>query len=154
MAYCTQCGKEVRSADIYCGCCGMRQPASSASIKIPPPPPDFLQNITPRTASLLCYIPFVGWVASLVILSTNRFKHDYGVRFHAFQGLFLYIAWLMLEWVLDPVFVHLHGTRWFPSAGKLVVVIAWIMGMVRTSQDQPFRIPVVGDIAEKAATEQ
>ena len=152
MAYCTQCGNEVQPSDVYCGKCGTRQPGTGGGV--PPPPSDFLQNVTPRTASLVCYIPFVGWIASLVILATKRFKHDRGVRFHAFQGLFLYIAWLLMDWVFDPIFLLTGATRWFPRAAKLVILIGWVVGLIKLSQDQPFRIPVLGDIAEKAATEQ
>jgi uncharacterized membrane protein len=132
----------------------MRQPGAATGSSVPPPPNDFLQNLSPHTASLLCYIPFVGWVASLIILATTRFKHDRGVRFHAFQGLFLYISWLLVDWVLDPVFMFADATRWFPRIGKLVIIIGWVIGLVKLSQNQPFRIPVIGDIAEKASTEQ
>src|SRR5450756_165161 len=101
MAFCTQCGTAVGDADRYCGKCGAPQPAAAA-----PPSgsatasggPEFLSGVNGRTASLLCYIPLVGWVAAIVVLAAARFRRDYNVRFNAFQGLYLFVAWLIVDW--------------------------------------------------------
>jgi len=57
---------------------------------------DPLSGISPRTASILCYIPVVGWIASIIVLAADRFRNDHRVRFHAFQGLYLFVAWLIV----------------------------------------------------------
>ena len=79
MPFCFQCGRAVGNHDIYCASCGTRQPAST-------PVTDYLYGVSPRTASLLCYIPIVGWIVSIVILASARFRGDVRVRFHAFQA--------------------------------------------------------------------
>src|ERR1700733_14040525 len=99
MPYCCQCGKSVGDRDAYCGVCGARQPAAAAA-----PPIDYLHGISPRTASLLCYIPMLGWIVSIVVLASARFRHDGRVRFHAFQGLYLFVTWLIVDWVIGPMF--------------------------------------------------
>src|SRR5689334_820004 len=98
MPFCSQCGNEVTPADVFCGKCGARQPSSAG---MPPPRPvDAFAGLSPRTASILCYVPGLGWIGSIVVLASEKFRHDRTVRFHAFQGLYLFVAWLLDDWVL------------------------------------------------------
>ena len=69
MPYCCQCGKVVSNNDVYCAVCGARQPA-------PTPVTDYLHGISSRTASLLCYIPIIGWIVAIVVLASARFRDD------------------------------------------------------------------------------
>ena len=45
----------------------------------------------------------------MVVLAADKFRNDRTVRFHAFQGLYLFVAWLIVEWVLSPIFREFHG---------------------------------------------
>ena len=152
MPYCCQCGRKSGDRDIYCANCGARQPSA------PGPAVDYLSGISPRTASLLCYIPVLGWLAAIVVLASARFRSDARVRFHAFQGLYLFVAWLIVDWVLSPLFgfasygLFLH--RLFPALMKAVVFGAWIFMMIKVSQDETFKLPIVGELAEKSVSEQ
>ena len=151
MPYCCQCGKSVGNHDAYCGVCGARQPAPSSA-----PPIDYMHGISPRTASLLCYIPILGWIVSIVVLASARFRADGRVRFHAFQGLYLFVAWLLVDWVLGPMF-GLAGPpfhEFFPGLMKAVIFGAWIFMIIKTSQDEMYKLPILGDLAEKSVSEQ
>src|SRR5215469_3790546 len=99
MPYCSQCGNKVEAVDQYCYRCGARQPGPGT----PLPPADPLGSLSPRTASILCYVPGIGWIACIIVLAANRFRQDRLVRFHAFQGLYLFVAWLMNAWVIRPI---------------------------------------------------
>src|ERR1041384_4210826 len=108
MPFCSQCGNQVGPSDAYCGRCGKQQPAAFGG---PRPAARSLESLNPKTASILCYIPWVGWIAAIVVLASDRFRHDRAVRFHAFQGLYLFVAWLIADQVVRPVFngiTHLH----------------------------------------------
>ncbi len=158
MAFCTQCGNRVGDTDQFCAGCGSPQrgptgpgPASSAAgagtgFK------GIFDNLTPRKASLLCYIPVVGWIPSIVMLASDRFQNDRQVRFHAFQGLYLFVAWLMADWVIGPMFrgldLHIEGVL------KATVFFAWIFMMIKTSHNEHYRLPVFGELAERSANEQ
>ncbi len=152
MPYCCQCGKTVGTRDAYCGVCGARQPLAAT------PAVDYMQGISPRTASLLCYIPILGWIVAIVVLASARFRDDTRVRFHAFQGLYLFVAWLIVDWVLGPMFgfafwgppIH----RAFPALLKAIIFGAWIFMIVKTSQDETYKLPILGDLAEKSVSEQ
>src|ERR1700684_1867396 len=100
MPFCSHCGHEVDGRDLFCAKCGGRQPVQG-----PPPvgdPRDILAGISPRTASILCYLPTLGWIAAVIVLATQKFRNDRTVRFHAFQGLYLFASWLFVQWALKP----------------------------------------------------
>src|SRR5574342_964278 len=100
MPYCVRCGNQVGEADAYCARCGAPQGATP-----PSPGPsrtrtgrsDFLAGLSPRAASVLCYVPWVGWIAAIVVLAADNFRNNRTVRFHAFQGLYLFVGWLLVN---------------------------------------------------------
>jgi uncharacterized membrane protein len=147
MPFCSQCGNQVDPADVFCAKCGARQPSA------PPRPADPFASITPRTAAILCYIPGLGWIGSIIVLASERFRGNRVVRFHAFQGLYLFVAYLIEDWVLKPMFtviphMHLNG-----------IVDAVLLGMsifmiVKASRDEAFALPIIGELAEKSVAER
>jgi uncharacterized membrane protein len=148
MPYCCQCGKQVKPADVFCAVCGAQQPAAAAA------PADFLGSITPRTASILCYIPIVGWIPAIVVLAASRFREDREVRFHAFQGLFLFVVWLIVDWVLGPILRLPHVHVQIAGLLKAAVIGLWIYMMVTVSQGRAVRLPVIGELADRSVSEQ
>src|ERR1700694_466904 len=100
MPYCCQCGTTVGPTDVYCARCGARQSTAAP----PPPPPDYMAGVSARTASLLCYVPMLGWIVAIVVLASARFRNNSKVRFNAFQGIYLFVAWLIVHWALGPMF--------------------------------------------------
>jgi uncharacterized membrane protein len=118
---------------------------------------DYMQGISPRTASLLCYIPILGWIVSIVVLASARFRADGRVRFHAFQGLYLFVTWLIVDWVLGPAFRFAFwapGHLAFSGLLKAVIFVAWIFMIIKTSHDEMYKLPILGDLAEKSVSEQ
>jgi uncharacterized membrane protein len=104
---------------------------------------------------LLCYIPFVGWIASIVVLAAERFREDRTVRFHAFQGLYLFVAWLIVDWALGPMLNNPGGLHF--GVGNLLQVAlfgVWIYMLIKTSQDEMIRLPILGDLADRSLAEQ
>lgn len=149
MPYCSQCGTKAGEYDLFCAKCGTRQPVQSR------PSPDLLGSLTPKTASTLCYIPVVGWIAAVIVLAADRFRHDLQVRFHAFQGLYLFVAWLIAHQVLRPLWDQLPDA--FLPVDKLlegVLVFAGIFMLVKTSHEQSYSLPILGELAEKSAAER
>ncbi|MGB9612489.1 MAG: hypothetical protein ACP5U2_12890 [Bryobacteraceae bacterium] len=144
MPYCCQCGNSVAETDRYCRKCGARQPA--------PEPP--AQTLNPRTVSVLCYAPVVGWIAAVAVLAGQRYRHDRTVRFHAFQGLYLFVAWLIVQWVVRPFFHALPAAALRPDKWlSLGLVVLGIFMMVKASRDERYSLPILGELAEKSAAE-
>ena len=149
MPYCCQCGQTVGGHDVFCAGCGTRQPAQKQAA-------EYLSGISPRTASLLCYIPIIGWVVAIVVLASQRFRHDARVRFNAFQALYLFVAWLIVDWVVSPM-MHIPGVglyRVLPHLLQLAVLCAWIFMIIKTAHDEVYKLPILGELAEKSVSEQ
>ncbi len=149
MAYCSQCGNQVRDSDGYCARCGARQAGATRARKDP------LETMSPRTATILCYVPFMGWIASIVVLASKRFRDHMEVRFHAFQGLYLFVAWLIIDYVLTPLFRALPGIAFpFDRLFHLAILGIWIFMMIKASHEERYALPIIGDLAERSAAER
>ena len=129
-----------------------------------PPPVQTAKSSTgldENVAALLSYI--AGWVSGLVfflIEKDNRF-----VRFHAMQSILLSAVALVVGIVLWVVWAF--GTIIFASIsdvlGSLVglvlgllvfvfwigMLIALVMCLIKAFQNQYFKLPVIGNLAEK-----
>ncbi len=155
MPYCCQCGSQTRNGDVFCGACGARQPVAAA------PRGD---GISPRTASLLCYLPVVGWIPAVVVLASRRFRQDPTVRFHAFQGIYIFVLWLIVDWILSPMahfnpFPGIHRPFLLPGLGlvsvlKVILLGAWIFMLIKVSHGDHFRLPILGELADRSVAEQ
>lgn len=173
MPYCCQCGAPAGSTDKFCSVCGARQPVSpgasasgvgaEAGPPRTPPPADFFGGLNDKNTSLLCYIPWLGWIAAIIVLASARYKRDTvgarEVRFNAFQGLYLFVAWLIVDWVVSPALrfgMIGMGDAFRPLEGllRVAVLAAWIVMLVKVSHSEHYRLPIVGEMAERSVEEQ
>jgi uncharacterized membrane protein len=151
LPFCTNCGARVDANASFCSNCGTRQPQPTAQFT------DFLDSISNRTASVLCYIPVFGVIPAIIFLASHKFRRNFWVRFDAFQALYLFVAWLILSSALPTLFSGMPG--WGPEhvlfgLVKLAVVICWIYLLVKAAQNQQVRLPILGDLAARSAFEQ
>ena len=154
MPFCTQCGGQVSASDAYCWKCGAMQPeavhkvtatSGSAGKK------SFTDSIEDRTWNILCYLPGLGWIASVFVLAAERFQHDRSSRFHAFQGLYLFVAWLIIDWGVGPFFFGgRHGAGGIKGFLHLALVGVGIFMMIKAHQRQNFRLPLFGELADRS----
>jgi uncharacterized membrane protein len=101
----------------------------------------------------------VGWIASIAVLASARFRRDNRVRFHAFQAIYLFVAWMLVEWVVSPMTIF---SDWGPGLHlsaisrllHLALVGAWIFMLVKVNQNEDYRLPIIGDLADKSVAEQ
>ena len=95
-----------------------------------------------NVAGMLCYL--AGWITGLIFFlmeKENRF-----VRFHAMQSLITFAGITVLYLVLG--FIPIVGWILVPLLG-LAQLGLWVLLMVKAYQGESFKLPVVGDIAEK-----
>ena len=129
-----------------------------------PPPVQTAKSSTgldENVAALLSYI--FGWISGLVFFLIE--KDSRLVRFHAMQSLLLNVVAIILGIVLW--FVWIFGTIIFTSIsdvlGSLVglvlgllifafwigLLIAVILCLIKAYQKQYFKLPIIGNFAEK-----
>ena len=149
MAYCCKCGNAVQESDRFCAKCGNEQTG-------PRRPADLAASFSPKTAAILCYLPGLGWIAAIVVLASSTFRNNRTVRFHAFQGLYLFVAWLIVQWVFSSP----GSSPWAPhnvpvvEIMKLALLVLSIFMMVKASEEKPYSLPILGELAERSLTEK
>lgn len=157
MPFCTQCGSLVQPTDTFCAACGAQQQGARPQAAPPPaagPSNDPFAGWDDRRAATFCYIPLVGWIVSIIVLAAERFRNSRETRFHAFQGLYLFVAWLFVDWVFSP-FSHIaQPMRITSGIMKVAVFGTWIFMLVKTSQGENFRLPLLGELADRSVSEQ
>jgi uncharacterized membrane protein len=129
-----------------------------------PPPVSTAKSSTgldENIAALLAYI--FGWVSGLVFFLIE--KDSKLVRFHAMQSILFCVVvavlgfalWIvtflllivaaMLPDVMGTLFGLLATLIWLIFS--IAFLIAWILCVVRAYQGQFFKLPVIGNMAEK-----
>jgi len=96
-------------------------------------------------AGLLCYV--VGWLTGIIFLVLE--KENQFVRFHALQSILTFLPLsviaLLLGWIPFVGWV-LAGLVW------ILTFILWIVLMFKAYRGEKYKLPIVGDIAEKQIT--
>lgn len=99
-------------------------------------------NLEENVASALCYV--FAWLTGLIFYLIE--KENKTVRFHAMQSILTFL----------PLTVLAYLFVWIPFIGwiiryliGLIMFILWIVLMIKAYQGEKFKVPIVGDIAEK-----
>ena len=175
MPFCKNCGSAVEGS--FCAKCGTPQaaappPAGAAytppAPQAPPAQPDYgapaqpalaAPGMTDNLAGLLCYL--VGIVTGILFLVLEPYNKSKFVRFHAFQSIFFFVAWIAV-WIVLAIFsAMLHIVLGFLLVATLMGLvhllvwlgffILWIFLMIKAYQGQKFMLPIIGALADKQA---
>ena len=143
MAFCTNCGSQMPAGATACPTCagGSPNPVSAAPAA----------GLTDNIAGMLSYL-LIPAIVFLVLEPYNKRKF---IRFHAFQCIFLCVAEFALGIALAVV-EHIPFLGWIVllalwplvSLGELIL---WIVLLLKAYQGQMWKLPVIGDMAEKQA---
>lgn len=96
-------------------------------------------------AGLLCYV--LGWITGLVFFLLE--KESSTVKFHAMQSIILFGG---LHIVCIILVITVVGGLLVPLL-SLAGLILWIILMIKAFQGEKYKLPVVGDLAEKWSKE-
>jgi len=100
---------------------------------------------------MLAYVTIIPAIVFLVMEPYNRSRF---IRFHSFQSIFFAVAWTAL-WIGLSIIVHIPLLGWltiliWPLIGLAGFVI-WLVLLLKANQGQMFKLPIIGDMAEKQA---
>jgi uncharacterized membrane protein len=162
MAFCPNCGTQVAENVAFCPTCGKatgQAGAAEAAHPAPPPPayntpattapvaaaPQLEENI----AGMLAYFTIIPAIIFLLIEPYNKNRF---VRFHSFQCLFaagalfvLHIALSIVGYALPLIVIPIYMLL------GLAELALWILLVIKAYQHVMFKLPIVGDLAEKQA---
>jgi uncharacterized membrane protein len=156
MAFCPNCGASVEGR--FCAKCGTAVgtgapgtgsgPGAGSS---QPPPAAAAGGLTDNAASALSYV--LGLVTGILFLVLTPYNQNRNIRFHAFQSIFLNVAWIVVWFVfsfITGMFLQLLGLVLIPLVG-LGFFILWLVLIIKTYQGQKVVLPVIGPLAEQQA---
>jgi uncharacterized membrane protein len=112
-------------------------------------------GLAPNIASMLCYICMP--ITSIVFMLMEKENKD--VQFHAWQGTTFGVAWIVVVVALNIITMILGSIASIlgvimsilvPVLG-LAVFVLWIICLVKAYQGERWKIPYIGDFAEKKA---
>ena len=146
---CPQCATQMPEAAAYCPGCGRTmRPPERAQGKV---------GALPETiAGALAYCTIIPAIVFLVLDPYNRSRF---VRFHSIQCLLVWLAGVVIGAALKfvglvlliiPFLGHLLALLISGLVGLAAVVI-WLVLVVKALQGEMFKLPVLGDFAEKQA---
>lgn len=150
--FCANCGAQMDDAAGFCPACGKAAgQGTAAGVAAAPAPAATTSGMADNVAGMLAYVTFIPAIIFLVMEPYNKRPF---IRFHSFQSIFFAVAWTALWIVLSIVgmipFFGLLSLFIFPILGLLGLVI-WIVLLLKAYQGQVFKLPVIGDMAEKQA---
>ena len=113
-------------------------------------------GLSDDAASGLAYLTFIPAIIFLVVAPYNT---NPKVKFHAWQSIFLAIAWAVVMitiWIVSLILAFVPVVGWIISillhfAALIGLVVLWLMTMIHAFQGKKFVIPVIGPLAAKQA---
>ncbi len=145
MAFCNMCGTQIADGATTCTACAGRAAAA------PAPPVASAAGMADNVAGMLAYVTIIPAIIFLVIEPYNKSRF---IRFHSFQSIFFFVAVFAIHIALSIITVvpfmifltfPLHMLV-FLGTIVLVVVLA-----IKANSGQMYKLPVIGDMAEKQA---
>jgi uncharacterized membrane protein len=172
MVFCPNCGAAVEGR--FCGKCGTAvTPAAGATPPAPQPPPytgaqqpqqpppgaqpyapPAAAGLNENVASALCYL--LGLITGVLFLILAPYNQNKNIRFHAFQSIFLHVAWIVL-FIIETVIAAALPWSLSMLASLLYLLVflgglvLWLYLMISAYQGKRVKLPVIGDLAEQQA---
>ena len=98
-------------------------------------------GLQPNVAGLLCYLAgFITGIIFFVIEKDNKF-----VKFHAMQSIVTFGTLFALQ----IVFTVLVFSLVLVPVVNIIGLILWVILMIKAYQGEMFKLPIVGEFAEK-----
>ena len=148
---CENCGVEMVAGASFCASCGkpisLAAPRNGGTTLVS-------SGLQINVAAALCYL--AGFITGILFLVLEPYRRDRFVRFHAFQSIFFSLAWIVLHFALGILLSVLPWTMWHlvataSSLLSLALFCPAIFLMYKAYNNERFKLPIIGDVAEKQA---
>ena len=137
VAFCATCGTPIADGTACPKCAGAGGQGAAAGA-----------GLADNVAGALAYLTIIPAILFLVLEPFNKKRF---VRFHAFQSIFFFVAWIVIDIGLTFIgHIPFLGLLLWPLVG-LALFVVWLVLVLKAYQGQMFKLPVIGDMAEKQA---
>src|ERR1035441_396043 len=147
MAFCATCGAAVEGS--FCAKCGSQvgaAPSASSGSAM-----QVSGAMADNVASALCYL--VGLITGIIFLVLAPYNKNPAIRFHAFQSIFMNVAWIVIAFGLQLVLgvMHLWTLLFLTPLIGLAFFVLWLIMLIQTFQGKTVVLPLIGPIAQQQA---
>jgi len=139
--FCSNCGAPLPENASSCPQCGRAQGVGGGAAA----PATSAGGLTDNVAGMLAYVTIIPAIIFLVLEPYNKNRF---VRFHAFQCIFFGVALIVIHIAL--MFIPIIGAV-ISLLVSLAAFALWIVLLIKAYGGQMFKLPVIGDMAEKQA---
>jgi len=149
--FCSSCGAAMAEGATTCPACGKSATQSVGGGTGAAPATATTSGMSDNVAGMLAYVTIIPAIVFLVVEPYNRNRF---IRFHAFQNIFFNVAWIVL-WIALSIVGNIPVLGWaslliWPLIGLGGLVI-WVVLLLKSYQGQMFKLPIIGNMAEKQA---
>lgn len=160
---CSHCNAENTPGAAFCGQCGSPLVASTTPQTSTIPQASTGGDLSDNAASAIAYITIIPAIIFLLLAPYNQRPL---VRFHSFQSIGFGVAAFVLQVVLQIVlfvFISIASsvlgvfalgiglTYALQLFLGLALFVVWIALVIKASKGEWFKLPIIGDFAEKQA---
>lgn len=154
---CPACHNEVAAQNSFCNHCGAvlsGAPVDAVPVAVVAPAAAST-GLSENMAAAIAYLTIIPAILFLIIEPYNKIPL---VRFHSFQCIGLCVVAFVLQIVLmiGETTLHFIPLSWmFFSLIHLVIAlglfVAWLIAIIKASKGEWYKLPWIGDFAEKQA---
>ena len=156
--FCPKCGTENPEYAKFCTKCGAELVPPAGGSETPATPPAQTSiGLQPNIAGLLCYV--AGWITGIIFLVIE--KKSQFVKFHAWQSIMTFGILTGVQIIISILSAIALSTFSFGlwQFAHVVLIIVWllIVGLwialiVLTYSGKMWKLPCIGNWAEKQAS--
>lgn len=99
--------------------------------------------------AMRCYL--AGILFPIIYLTTEPYKRNRFVRFHAFQSIVFTVVWAALIITTNSIQPQMGGVSSLLSGLWFLFFVTWIVMMFKAYHGQMFKLPVIGKLAARWA---
>jgi uncharacterized membrane protein len=155
MPFCAKCGTSLNDGAGFCNNCGA--PAGGAT----PPPTYSGPQSAPLSSNIIGALTYLGGlITGIIFLAVAPYNKDPFVRFHAFQSIFLCLAYFVFTIVGGAIFgmFFASGLGFIASLLTLSLTLVraaflllWLFMMYKAYNNERFSLPIIGPLAASKA---
>ena len=141
---CASCGAQMADNATSCPACGKAAGQSTGGGAAAAPAPAQSGGLSESAASGLAYITIIP---SIIFLLMEPYNKNKNIKFHCFQNLGLAVTMFICSFIMViPIIGTLIGLL-----GWLACAVMWVICVIKAFGGGRFKLPVIGDFAEKQA---
>jgi uncharacterized membrane protein len=156
---CPVCHNEVSHQNAFCNSCGApmaaRAGAPAGAAYAMQPADASSSGLSESVAGAIAYLTIIPAIIFLVIEPYNKMRF---VRFHSWQSIGFCVAAFLLQasiTIVDMVLHFIPGIVFLfmliHLAVGLALFVLWLFVTLQTSKGEWYKLPFIGDFAEKQA---